>query len=83
LPRSSLNTLVAGYEVDMLWSEQRLIVELDGYEYHRSRKAFERDRKRDAALLAAGLHTLRVTARRLDDEPTAILAEVGALLTSA
>jgi very-short-patch-repair endonuclease len=39
-----------------------LIVELDGYAYHRTRKSFERDRRRDAALLTAGYRTLRVTA---------------------
>ena len=83
LPRPTLNTLVAGYEVDALWREQRLIVELDGYEYHRSRKAFERDRKRDAALLTTGHRTLRVTGLRLAAEPQAIVAEVAALVTSA
>ena len=81
LPRPTLNTLVEGYEVDALWREQKLIVELDGFGTHRTRAAFERDRKRDAALLAAGHRTLRVTARRLDVEPAAIIAPVGALLT--
>ena len=82
LPRPTLNTLVEGYEVDALWPEQKLIVELDGFATHRTRAAFERDRKRDAALLAAGHRTLRVTARRLDVEPAAIVAQVGVLLTA-
>ena len=82
LPMPTLNTLVEGYEVDALWPEQKLIVELDGFATHRTRAAFERDRKRDAALLAAGHRTLRVTARRLDVEPAAIVAQVGVLLTA-
>ena len=82
LPRPTLNTLVEGYEVDAFWREQKLIVELDGFAYHRSRKAFERDRKRDAALLTTGHRTLRVTGLRLAAEPQAILAEVGVLLTA-
>ena len=82
LPRPALNTLVAGFEVDVVWRKERLIVELDGFATHRTRAAFERDRKRDAALLAAGHRTLRVTARRLDVEPAAIVTQVGVLLTA-
>ena len=45
--------MVGGHEVDMLWREQRLVVEVDGFAYHSGRAAFERDRRRDAALQAA------------------------------
>ena len=62
LPRPRTNVDVAGYEVDFLWPQQRLVVEVDGYAFHRSRAAFERDRARDAALLAAGY---RVAARHV------------------
>jgi very-short-patch-repair endonuclease len=47
-----------------------LIVELDGYDFHRSRDAFESDRDRDADTLLAGLATVRVTWRRMQDTPT-------------
>jgi very-short-patch-repair endonuclease len=53
------------FEIDCLWREQRLAVELDSREHHSDRLAFERDRARDSALLALGIRTLRVTARRL------------------
>jgi very-short-patch-repair endonuclease len=56
---------VAGREVDMLFAEQRVIVELDGWDFHRDRYAFEDDRERDANGLAAGFVTLRVTWGRL------------------
>jgi hypothetical protein len=69
LPIPETNTHVAGYEVDALFRAQRVIVELDGYGFHRDRTAFESDRERDAALLAAGYVTVRITAERLRDNP--------------
>jgi very-short-patch-repair endonuclease len=80
LPAPRTNARVNGYEVDAYWPAQRLIVEIDGYTYHRSRAAFERDRRRDAALTAAGYRVIRVTWRRLRDEPYAVSAQLGALL---
>ncbi|HEX7298089.1 MAG TPA: DUF559 domain-containing protein [Solirubrobacteraceae bacterium] len=50
-------------EVDFYWPAHRLVVELDGYETHRTRAAFERDRARDAALQAAGERVMRFTYR--------------------
>jgi very-short-patch-repair endonuclease len=47
----------------MLWLPQRLIVEIDGFTYHANRAAFERDRRRDAALQVAGYRVIRVTWR--------------------
>jgi hypothetical protein len=43
------------------WPTHRLIVELDGWETHRTRAAFEQDRARDAALTAAGWRVVRFT----------------------
>jgi hypothetical protein len=48
-------------EVDFYWPTHRLIVELDGWETHRTRAAFETDRARDAALTAAGWRVVRFT----------------------
>src|SRR4051794_29307779 len=48
LPAPETNVNVLGHEVDFLWREQKLIVEVDGFAYHSSRQAFERDRRRDA-----------------------------------
>jgi very-short-patch-repair endonuclease len=50
-------------EVDFCWPSQRLIVELDGWDTHRTRAAFEQDRRRDAALQAVGWRVLRFTWR--------------------
>jgi hypothetical protein len=49
LPMPSFNTTALGYEVDALWPAQRLAAELDSWEFHHHRAAFERDRARDAA----------------------------------
>ncbi len=44
LPQPLVNSRVGPYEVDFLWPDECLIVETDGFTYHRSRAAFERDR---------------------------------------
>jgi very-short-patch-repair endonuclease len=78
LPRPEVNQRVAGYEVDMLWRPQRLVAELDGRAYHDD---FERDRERDADLLAAGLRVVRVTWRRLTRAEQREAARFAALLS--
>jgi very-short-patch-repair endonuclease len=83
LPGPETNVSLARYEVDFLWREQRLVVEVDGFAYHSSRAAFERDRLRDAELQAMGYRILRVTWRRLVDEPEALLAQIATLLARA
>ncbi len=82
LPPPLVNVLVAGLEVDVLWAGQRLVVELDGHAFHHTRAAFERDRVRDATLALAGYRVLRVTQRRLGNEPQAIIATIRALLST-
>jgi len=81
LPPAATNVEVLGSEVDVLWPAARLIVELDNWEHHGHRAGFERDRARDPTLLLNGYRTIRVTHRRLDEEPDAIAAEIRALLT--
>jgi very-short-patch-repair endonuclease/predicted transcriptional regulator of viral defense system len=70
----AVNVRVAGYEVDFLWHVERLVVEVDGFAFHSSARAFERDRRRDAALTAAGFRVLRVTWRQIVGEPELLLA---------
>jgi very-short-patch-repair endonuclease len=65
---------------DFRWTEQRLIVELDGFETHGTRQAFERDRARDRRLMTEGWRVARITQRQLDDGPTQLAAELRALL---
>jgi very-short-patch-repair endonuclease len=80
LPQPRTNARVAGLEVDAVWTQQRLVVEVDGWTYHRTRAAFERDRSRDARLLIAGYRVYRITWRQLTREPERVIAMLGALL---
>jgi very-short-patch-repair endonuclease len=79
LPIPQANVLVIGYLVDFHWPRSKLVVELDGRSYHSSPRAFELDRLRDAKLLRAGYRVLRVTYRRLRDDPAGVLGDLGAL----
>jgi hypothetical protein len=83
IPAPAQNVLVLGHEVDALWPAAKLVVELDSWEHHGQRAAFERDRARDPKLLLAGYRTIRVTHRRLDDEPEQLAAELRALLAKS
>jgi very-short-patch-repair endonuclease len=81
LPPPQTNVLVLGLEVDAYWPSKHLVVELDGYAYHHHRAAFERDRARDAAMQAAGYRVLRITHRRLCEEPAAVASQLRRILT--
>jgi very-short-patch-repair endonuclease/predicted transcriptional regulator of viral defense system len=74
LERPRPRTWVAGLRVDFLFAPARLVVETDGYRYHHTRRAFERDRERDAILARAGYRTLRFTHRQLTREPAMVAA---------
>jgi len=84
LPRPRLNASlwVRGhfFEPDALWEAQRLIVELDGGEVHRTDHAFQSDRQRDRILLAEGWRTTRVTWHQLRDEPAEVAADLRQVL---
>ena len=80
LPIPRLNVRVAGWEVDAVWDRQRLVVEVDGYRYHRPRARFERDRRKDAQLLVAGYRVLRISWRQLTREPESVIATLAATL---
>lgn len=80
LPRPEFNTRLHGYEVDALWREHRLVVETDGWAAHGHRRAFERDRARDADLTARGYAVLRFTWRQIVNEPELVSARIAAAL---
>ena len=80
LPIPQINATVCGYEVDALFADAKLIVELDGWAFHSSRTAFESDRRRDAVTLAAGFATLRITAERYERDPVGEAAQLREIL---
>ncbi|MGN6870896.1 MAG: type IV toxin-antitoxin system AbiEi family antitoxin domain-containing protein [Solirubrobacteraceae bacterium] len=69
LPTPVTNTHLLGYEIDVLYPRERVIVEIDGYRFHSDRDSFERDRKRDVVMLAADYVTVRITDERMEHEP--------------
>jgi very-short-patch-repair endonuclease len=74
LPIPQTRVKVAGFVADFLWEEYRLIVEVDGYPYHRHPYAFERDRRRDQKHKTAGYEVFRFTWRQLENEPLRVIA---------
>ncbi len=80
---TATNTEVHGFEVDVLFAPRKLILEMDGYASHRTRRAFERDRRRDAILTAAGYRTIRLTWRQIDEQPEHVIATIAAALARA
>ena len=83
LPLPRFNARLAGYEVDAVWPERRLVVEVDGYAYHGHRAQFERDRRKDLALTAAGYRVIRVSWRQLTQEPFALIAVISSALSDS
>jgi very-short-patch-repair endonuclease len=79
--KPAMNAVVEGFTVDALWAKQRLVVELDSWKHHKKRRAFEEDRRRDAALALAGYQVLRVTYNWLVDEPAGLKRTLDQLLS--
>lgn len=75
LPEPQTNVLIEGFLVDLCWPEQRLVVEIDSYDFHKLPGEFNSDRYRDAKLQLAGYVVLRVTEERMAD-PAELLQDV-------
>jgi very-short-patch-repair endonuclease len=76
ISRPNVNTRIEGREVDFAWPDRRLIVEVDGYAYHRSPTAFEDDRERDVNLVLAGWRVLRFTWAQITRRPAWVARSV-------
>ena len=80
LPRPRVNHHDNGRELDFHWPGSALVVEVDGWHYHRSRIAFGADRRRDRLLLRDGRHAVRYTGDEVEQTPAAVAAELRELL---
>lgn len=74
------NVRVAGYEVDFYWRDARLAVEVDGYDAHSGRVAFERDRLKAANLKAHGVSVMPVTGRQIRTDPNGVISRLSRAL---
>lgn len=80
LPAPSMNFWEGQFELDAYWRSERFVVELDVYETHGSRAAFESDRVRQEELKLMGIEMIRVTGPRLAREPGSVARRIAALL---
>lgn len=76
LPTPEANRRLHGYELDFVWRAHELVVEVDGYTTHSSRRMLRHDRRKDRALKAAGFDVLRFTVDDLTEEPEVVLRDI-------
>jgi len=81
LPLPVTNRPAGQRRVDCRWPAQRLTVELDSYRFHRSRHAWEQDRRREREAYARGDQFRRYTYGDVFEDPRAMVAELRALLS--
>ena len=80
LERPIFNTYVDGVEADAYWPRLKLVVEVDGHQFHASYQAFQRDRAKANKLIAAGHVVLRFTWAQLTKRPMLVLATIARTL---
>ena len=83
LPRPEVNVWLPGLgnEVDLLWRNERVVVEWDSRAHHDNDPSFEHDREQNVELLAAGYVPLRFTWRQLHDRPEWVAAHIAKALS--
>jgi predicted transcriptional regulator of viral defense system len=83
LPPPRTNFYIVGMEVDACWPTHRLAVELDGWDRHKDRHAFQHDRQKGNAITHAGYRLLRFTHDDIVNRPTATAAQIAGFLEGA
>jgi very-short-patch-repair endonuclease len=83
LPEPRTQVRLEGFTVDFLWPEERVVFEIDGYRFHTSRSAFDRDRRKDLTLKSAGFDPNRVSRDQVKNEPLVVLGYVARALGRA
>jgi very-short-patch-repair endonuclease len=81
LPSSETNVKIGRHEVDFLWREPKLVVEIDSFLYHQGSVSFHEDHARDLDLRQGGYTVLRFTEKQLENEPDRVAADVAAALS--
>ena len=78
-PLPVVNHHLNGIETDFHWPHDRLVVEVDGFEFHKDRAQFEEDRRRGLVHNAAGYTVTRVSASQVMHQPELALAGIRGL----
>jgi Protein of unknown function (DUF559)/Transcriptional regulator, AbiEi antitoxin len=76
IPRPRVNVCIGAWTPDFLWPERKLVVETDGYEFHRTAAARRRDAVKDEFLRGAGITVVRLTWADVTERPAATAARV-------
>ncbi|HTX11505.1 MAG TPA: DUF559 domain-containing protein [Solirubrobacteraceae bacterium] len=76
LPAPQTNQRLGRYFPDFMWREQRLIVELDSYQFHGGPGGFQNDHEKDFVYRDAGFDVLRPTRNHVIHEPARVLVSV-------
>jgi hypothetical protein len=79
LPLPELNAEVMGWEVDIVWRKQRIVVELDGPGNHRTPAQIRRDRRKEMHLRALTFLVLRCSDEQISDHGPAVMREICAV----
>jgi len=80
LPAPLANQSFGRWELDFVWPEHRLVVEIDGYGFHSGPHAFHRDHEKDLALADARLDVRRFTRHHVFEQSALVVARVAAEL---
>lgn len=80
IPSCERNVELGEWEIDCLWREQRLALELDGRRYHTARQDFDRDRRKDTQLQLLGFRPMRVGYWTWVRESGRVIADLLAML---
>lgn len=80
IERPEVNVMIEGHLADFVWRKQRLIVETDGYRYHRGREKFEKDAVTRNRLRSRGWTVLVYTYRMVTNNPIQVGDEIRAAL---
>ena len=80
LPIPEVNVKFGRYELDFMWRGERLVVEIDGYNYHSGPAVFHRDQEKDLLVGEPGLEMLRFTGDHVLHQPAKVLVRVAQTL---
>ena len=75
-----MRTPGGSFELDFALVDHRIGIEVDGWAYHGSRRAFEADRARDADLAAAGWYVLRFTWHQVKHRSSWVAERIAAVV---
>ena len=75
-PIPEMNVRIAGWPVDAVWRDIRLVVELDGYGNHHTPAQLKRDRRKELDVRAARFDLIRYSAEQVFEQPAAVTADV-------